>query len=79
MFRPVAEFRQQSEQFCALLAASAPSGEDRVLVPGEIEAATRLERTRDGIPLADATWQDLAGLPGGPTDSPPAPAQGGSR
>jgi uncharacterized oxidoreductase len=65
-FLPVDEFRRRCEDFCALLSGTAPANGDRVLVPGEIEAATRAERLRDGIPLSDITWRDLAALPGGP-------------
>jgi uncharacterized oxidoreductase len=65
-FVPVAEFRQQCEDFCALLAGTATAVGGRVLVPGEIEATTRAERLRDGIPLSDLTWRELCSLPGGP-------------
>jgi LDH2 family malate/lactate/ureidoglycolate dehydrogenase len=65
-FAPVDEFRQQCEDFCALLGGTAPADGGRVLVPGELEAAIRAERLRDGIPLSDITWRDLAALPGGP-------------
>ncbi len=36
----------------------APAGE-RVLVPGDVERATRERRQRDGIAVPAATWQDL--------------------
>jgi uncharacterized oxidoreductase len=65
-FVAVDEFRRQCEEFCALLSSTEPADGGRVLVPGEIEATTRAERLRDGIPLSDITWRDLAGLPGGP-------------
>jgi uncharacterized oxidoreductase len=65
-FVPVDEFRQRCEEFCALLSNTEPADGGRVLVPGEIEATTRAERLRDGIPLSDITWRDLAGLSGGP-------------
>ncbi|GFJ79344.1 Ldh family oxidoreductase [Phytohabitans houttuyneae] len=61
-FRPVDEFRQHAERFCGLLAAAAAP----VAVPGELEAATRAARVRDGIPVDDAVWSELAALPGGP-------------
>jgi uncharacterized oxidoreductase len=72
-FAPVDEFREQCEDFCALLGGTAPTNGGRVLVPGEIEAATRAERLRDGIPLSDITWRDLAALPGGPRPQPEEP------
>lgn len=34
-------------------------GVQEVLVPGEPEVRTRRQRTREGIPLPDATWHDL--------------------
>lgn len=34
-------------------------GHDEVLVPGMPEARTRAERTREGIPLGDATWRTV--------------------
>lgn len=61
-FRPVDEFRQHAERFCALLAAAAAPA----AVPGEAEAATRAARVRDGIPVDDEVWAELAALPGGP-------------
>jgi uncharacterized oxidoreductase len=32
------------------------AGVDRVLIPGEPEAAMRAERTSNGVPLPDDTW-----------------------
>jgi LDH2 family malate/lactate/ureidoglycolate dehydrogenase len=61
-FRPVDEFRRHAEGYCALLtSAPAPAA-----VPGEAEAATRAARVRDGIPVDDEVWSELAALPGGP-------------
>ena len=37
-------------------------GTERVLSPGEPETQTRARRERDGIPLADATWEELTAL-----------------
>jgi hydroxycarboxylate dehydrogenase B len=31
-------------------------GVDQVLIPGDVEAATRADRTKNGIPLPDDTW-----------------------
>jgi LDH2 family malate/lactate/ureidoglycolate dehydrogenase len=36
------------------------AGRTEVLIPGEIEARTRVQRERDGIVLPEATWNDLA-------------------
>ncbi|NGX93868.1 MAG: Ldh family oxidoreductase, partial [Candidatus Afipia apatlaquensis] len=35
-------------------------GHDAVLIPGEPEAATRAERTKNGVPLTDETWNSIA-------------------
>lgn len=41
--------------------AAAPGpGTERVLVPGEPEAISRERRLREGIPIAEATWAELA-------------------
>ena len=64
-FVPVDRFRDQAEQFCRLLRSSTPvSPGDPVLVPGELEARTREHRLTHGIPLPEATWRELAALPG---------------
>lgn len=65
-FTPLEEFRRQCEEFCVLLGNT--PGRSQVLAPGEIEANTRADRLRDGIPLAASTWRDLSGLPGGPDE-----------
>jgi LDH2 family malate/lactate/ureidoglycolate dehydrogenase len=43
-------------------AGAADPGPDseRVLVPGEPEAMSRESRLREGIPIAEATWAELA-------------------
>ncbi|GAA4692221.1 Ldh family oxidoreductase [Phytohabitans rumicis] len=66
-FRPVAEFRQRAEEFCALLSAGAGP------IPGEIESATRMTRVREGVPVPDDIWADLASRPGGPAHRPARP------
>lgn len=71
-FLPVDQFREQTERFCEVLHRTGPvrAGEP-VLVPGEVEADTRVRRLRDGIPLSETTWRELAALPGFPKgDSP---------
>jgi LDH2 family malate/lactate/ureidoglycolate dehydrogenase len=63
-FLPVQDFREQTEQFCQVLAATPPAeGATEVLVPGEPEERTRIERNRDGIPVTGNTWRDLNALP----------------
>jgi uncharacterized oxidoreductase len=62
-FQPADEFRAKTEAFCRHLAATPPAhGHREVLVPGEPEERTRAERERHGIPIADATWQELNAL-----------------
>lgn len=62
-FMEVADFRAQAEAFCAELAGTEPAeGHREVLVPGELEARTRRERARDGIPFPDSTWHELTAL-----------------
>jgi uncharacterized oxidoreductase len=59
-FLPVADFREQTEQFCRKLNETPPAqGHREVLVPGEPEERVLRERTRHGIPIADVTWQEL--------------------
>lgn len=37
-------------------------GVDEILIPGEPEVKMRARRTREGIPIPAATWQELCGL-----------------
>jgi len=37
-------------------------GFDRVLVPGDVERQSRERRAQDGIPLPEATWEDLRAI-----------------
>ena len=50
-------FQQQIDALIAYLKADPLDGE--VLVPGEVEARTRRERLANGIPLPQATWDEL--------------------
>jgi LDH2 family malate/lactate/ureidoglycolate dehydrogenase len=62
-FLPVPEFHEQTEQFCQLLAGTAPAeGYGEVLVPGDPEERVRQERVRDGIPVTEKTWTELNAL-----------------
>lgn len=59
-FQPADEFRARAEAFCRKLAETPPAhGHREVLVPGEPEERTRVARERDGIPIAEVTWQEL--------------------
>lgn len=59
-----------TEQYRALTGATVAAvrdvqpteGTERVLSPGEPESQTRARRERDGIPLAESTWAELAEL-----------------
>jgi uncharacterized oxidoreductase len=58
-------------RFCGWVKASPPADPAApVLLPGEVEAATRRRRRAEGIPIDDATWGDIlaaaeaVGLPG---------------
>ncbi|MEO3749975.1 Ldh family oxidoreductase [Streptomyces sp. B6B3] len=62
-FVPLAEFRDQTESFCAELARTPlAEGHHEVLVPGEPEARTRAHRLAHGIPLPLPTWGELTEL-----------------
>src|SRR5262249_32249655 len=59
-------------RFCGWVKGSPPADPAApVLLPGEVEAATRRRRTAEGIPVDDATWGDIraaaqaVGLPDG--------------
>ncbi len=53
-------FLQEADAFLAFVKSARRLVADQdILVPGEREARTRAERTRDGIPLDDITWQHL--------------------
>ncbi|MBB4904324.1 Ldh family oxidoreductase [Actinophytocola algeriensis] len=62
-FQPADEFRAHTEEFCRALNETPPAqGHHEVLVPGEPEERTRVQRERDGIPIPDSTWQELHAL-----------------
>lgn len=59
-FCPLAEFRRLMDETVAYMKSSRPApGIDEVLVPGELEFRTLKKRTRDGIPIDDATLTAL--------------------
>jgi uncharacterized oxidoreductase len=54
------ETLREVRRFVEWVKASPPADPDQpVLVPGEIERATRAKRLREGIPLDDTTWSEL--------------------
>jgi hydroxycarboxylate dehydrogenase B len=63
-FGDAAAYRRQVAGVLDQLEAVPPApGAGRVLVPGDVERASR-ERRRDGIPLPEATWEELSGFAG---------------
>ena len=62
-FRPADEFVQTVERVASRLKHVPPAGGfQEVLLPGEPEARSSAERTREGIPLPDATWEAIASV-----------------
>ena len=60
-FRPLDEFKIEVKRFVDYVKGARPApGYDEVLVPGERSHRTRQERSRDGIPVAEATWEHVA-------------------
>jgi hydroxycarboxylate dehydrogenase B len=59
-FAPLLEFQATIGRLVHHVKSSPPaSGLAEVLVPGELEAKTRRDRLREGIPLEPAIWEDL--------------------
>jgi ureidoglycolate dehydrogenase (NAD+) len=62
-FLPLDAFKDRIQTLIDLAHSSDPAdGVDGVLIPGEPEERMRMERTRDGIPLPDATVEELKHL-----------------
>lgn len=60
-FGDPAEYRRLTGETLAAVRQTPPApGKEEVLVPGEPEIRSRAARAREGIPLPDAIWQDLA-------------------
>jgi uncharacterized oxidoreductase len=60
-FLPEPEYTQDVERFIAYVKSSEkvdPNGD--ILMPGEVEERTRVQRLREGIELAETTWQQIA-------------------
>lgn len=59
-FRPAAEYAASAAALIDRVSTSAPAeGFSEVMVPGEPERRSRQQRGQAGIPLPDATWQEL--------------------
>ena len=62
-FVPAEQFHDQVETLLQRIKDSRPApGFAEVLLPGEPEARTLVQRSQEGIPLPEATWQGLANL-----------------
>jgi uncharacterized oxidoreductase len=59
-FGDLGAFRAEAAAMIAHVKTSAPGGPDPVLVAGEPERITRQARLAEGIPVPDATWEELA-------------------
>ena len=65
VFRPDGGFTDTVERTADRLKAVPPApGFSEILLPGEPEARARAERSRNGIPLPDATWEAISGVAG---------------
>jgi LDH2 family malate/lactate/ureidoglycolate dehydrogenase len=59
-FLPLDEFRSRMDELVRDVRSSEPAqGVERIYVPGEIEHLRRIERLRDGIPLAEGVVNEL--------------------
>lgn len=59
-FAPLDEFIADVEAQCeAVLISSTSAGVEEILLPGQLEQRARIERERDGVPVADATVAEL--------------------
>jgi LDH2 family malate/lactate/ureidoglycolate dehydrogenase len=62
-FQLEADFYESVEGIAARLAATPPAdGVEAVLLPGDPETGNRAERLERGIPLAEKTWGEIAGI-----------------
>ena len=60
LFQPLEKFTKRSDEMeCRLRAVPPAPGFDEVLIPGDMEARTRKDRGRDGIPIPDHIWDSL--------------------
>ena len=62
-FRPAADFKTHMDNWITRFsAAQTAPGQDKVIIPGEPEAAIEAERRSNGIPVIDAVTNDLKEL-----------------
>lgn len=58
--QPIAEFKVATDEFSRALRSVRPAeGFDRVVVPGEGEAAREEQRRKEGIPIRNEDWQGV--------------------
>ena len=63
LFRPDGGFLETVERVAARLkGAPTAEGFSEILLPGEPEARSRAQRSAEGIPLPDATWDSIVGV-----------------
>ena len=63
LFQPMADFSRRSGELKRRVNAVPPAaGFDEVLVPGDLEARAREERSRQGIPIPAEVWRSLTDL-----------------
>ena len=60
LFQPFADYAERADVMERRVRAAPPApGFDEVLAPGDMEARTREQRRREGIPIADDVWQSF--------------------
>ena len=60
LFQPFADYGKRADEMARRVRAVPPApGFKEVLAPGDRESRTRTIRRRDGIPIADDTWQSF--------------------
>jgi uncharacterized oxidoreductase len=59
-FRPLAAYEKNADETLSRVKATPPAkGFSEVLLPGDPEQRSKAERLRDGIPVAEATWNAI--------------------
>ena len=62
-FRPIDEFKANMDNWISRFkSASTVDPNQNVIIPGEPELEAEADRTKNGIPIVDAVWNDLIGL-----------------
>jgi LDH2 family malate/lactate/ureidoglycolate dehydrogenase len=60
LFQPFTEYVERADEMERRVRAVPPApGFDEVLAPGDLEARTREQRRREGIPIENDIWQSL--------------------